>query len=250
MSNRLAGQRAAVTGGSRGIGAAIASALIAEGASVTLLGRSADKLQATADQLGAQFAVCDVTQPDQVEHTFAHIGALDILINNAGHAESAPFRRTDPALWSRMIETNLTGTYLCTRAAVSGMVERRQGRIVNIASSAGLTGYAYVTAYCAAKHGVIGLTRALALELARSGVTVNAVCPGYTETEMLAESVANIVEKTGRSADEARAQLVAANPQGRFVQPEEVASSVIWLCLPESAALTGQAIAVAGGEIL
>ncbi len=228
----------------------MAAGLIAEGAAVTILGRSADKLRSTADQLGARFAVCDMTDPAQVDQVFAQLGALDILINNAGHAESAPFRRTDPALWSRMIETNLTGTYLCTRAVVSGMVERKQGRIINIASTAGLTGYAYVTAYCAAKHGVIGLTRALALELARTGVTVNAVCPGYTETEMLAESVANIVQKTGRSEAEARAQLVASNPQGRFVQPEEVASSVIWLCLPESAAITGQAIAVAGGEIL
>jgi len=228
----------------------VASGMIAEGATVTIIGRSAEKLKAAADQLGAQFAVCDVTDPAQVEEIFAQIGALDILVNNAGHAESAPFRRTDPALWSRMIETNLTGTYLCTRAVVNGMVERKRGRIVNVASTAGLTGYAYVTAYVAAKHGVIGLTRALALELARSGVTVNAVCPGYTETEMLAESVSNIVSKTGRSEEEARAQLVASNPQGRFVQPEEVASSVIWLCLPESSAITGQAIAVAGGEIL
>jgi NAD(P)-dependent dehydrogenase (short-subunit alcohol dehydrogenase family) len=250
VGEALAGKHAVVTGGSRGIGRAVAAALLAEGATVTIMGRDADRLHAAAAELGARVVVIDVTDAASVERAFAEAGSVDILINNAGHAESAPFKRTDPALWARMIEVNLTGTYLCTRAVVAGMVERDWGRVVNVASTAGLTGYPYVSAYTAAKHGVIGLTRALALELARSGVTVNAVCPGYTETNMLAESVANIMQKTGRSEAEARAQLSAGNPQGRFVQPEEVAHSVLWLCLPGSDAMTGQAIAVAGGEIL
>jgi NAD(P)-dependent dehydrogenase (short-subunit alcohol dehydrogenase family) len=149
-----------------------------------------------------------------------------------------------------MIEVNLTGTFLCTQAALPGMLAAGWGRIVNIASTAGLRGYPYVSAYCAAKHGVIGLTRALALELARKNITVNAVCPGFTQTELLEASLATIVQKTGRSAAEARAELVRQNPQGRLVEPEEVAQAVLWLCLPGSAALTGQAIAVAGGEVM
>jgi NAD(P)-dependent dehydrogenase (short-subunit alcohol dehydrogenase family) len=149
-----------------------------------------------------------------------------------------------------MLAVNLTGTYLCTRAALPEMVARGTGRIVNVASTAGLVGYAYVAAYCAAKHGVVGLTRALALECAKSGVTVNAVCPGYTETDLIREAVAGIVHKTGRSEAEARAALVARNPQARMVQPAEVANAVLWLCLPGSEAITGQAIAVAGGEVM
>jgi NAD(P)-dependent dehydrogenase (short-subunit alcohol dehydrogenase family) len=253
MKRSLTGQHAVVTGGSRGIGKAIAAALIDYGASVTIMGRSPDSLQAAADALGAKVVTVDVTQVESVERAFVEAqsyGAINILINNAGHSESAPFRRTDLALWEQTMSVNLTGTYLTTRAVVPGMVERGYGRIVNIASTAALTGYAYVTAYCAAKHGVLGLTWALALELAKSGVTVNAVCPGYTDTDMLAESISNIVEKTGRSVDEARAQLRENNPQGRFVQPDEVAHSVLWLCLPGSDAITGQAIAVAGGEVL
>jgi NAD(P)-dependent dehydrogenase (short-subunit alcohol dehydrogenase family) len=250
MTNTLAGKHAVVVGGTRGIGRAVAAALIAEGATVTIMGRDTKRLQAVAEAFGAQGVSIDVTDAALVEQAFGEAGALDILVNSAGRAESAPFKRTDPALWARMIDVNLTGTYLCTRAVVAGMVERGWGRVINVASTAGLTGYPYVSAYTAAKHGVIGLTRALALELARSGVTVNAVCPGYTETDLLAESVANIVQKTGRTEAEARAQLAVGNPQGRFVQPEEVAHSVLWLCLPGSDALTGQAIAVAGGEVL
>ncbi|MEO1440963.1 MAG: SDR family NAD(P)-dependent oxidoreductase, partial [Chloroflexota bacterium] len=176
--------------------------------------------------------------------------AIDILVNNAGAAESAPFHRMDTDMWHRMVAVNLTGTYLCSQSVIKGMLDRGYGRIVNIASTAGLTGYPYVTAYSAAKHGVIGLTRSLALELAKKGITVNAVCPGYTDTDMAADTVANIVEKTGRTEDEAIASLVKHNPQGRMIQPEEVAEAVLWLCQKSSGSINGQSIAVAGGEIL
>jgi NAD(P)-dependent dehydrogenase (short-subunit alcohol dehydrogenase family) len=253
----LAGVHALVTGGGSGIGLAVARALGAAGARLSLVGRDAARLDRAARALRqAGIAVLavpgDVSDADQVAGAFARagadFGAPAILVNNAGQAESAPFGRTDPALWQRMIAVNLTGTYLCCRAALPAMLARGQGRIVNVASTAGLKGYAYVSAYCAAKHGVVGLTRALAQEVAKSGVTVNAVCPGYTDTDMTAASVARIVEKTGRSADEARAELARANPQGRLVAPAEVAAAVVFLCGPDAGAITGQAIAVAGGE--
>jgi 3-hydroxybutyrate dehydrogenase len=189
-----------------------------------------------------------------VQRAFARaeqeFGPAAILINNAGQAASAPFQKTDMALWQRMLDVNLTGTFLCAQAALAGMLPSGYGRIVNIASIAGLAGAPYVAAYCAAKHGVIGLTRALALEFARKNITVNAVCPAYTETDMVGAAVANIVAKTGRSADEARAELVRRNPQGRLMQPQEVANTVLWLCLPGSEAITGQAISVSGGEVM
>jgi len=256
MGPPLADQHAIVTGGGRGIGAAIATALAREGATVSVLGRDGGRLAAQVEALGgsAQAVTVDVADEASVRAAFAAVhgrfGRVDILVNNAGQAESAPFHSTDPALWQRMLGVNLTGTYLCTRAALPEMLARGTGRIVNVASTAGLVGYAYVAAYCAAKHGVVGLTRALALECAKSGVTVNAVCPGYTETDLVGEAVAGIVRKTGRSEAEARAALVARNPQGRMVEPAEVANAVLWLCLPGSAAITGQAIAVAGGEVM
>jgi NAD(P)-dependent dehydrogenase (short-subunit alcohol dehydrogenase family) len=177
-------------------------------------------------------------------------GRIDILVNNAGQALSAPFAKTDEAMWQQMLEVNLTGTYHCTQLALPPMIENGWGRIVNVASTAGLTGYSYVSAYCAAKHGVIGLTRALALEVASKGVTVNAVCPGYTETDIVRDAIANIVAKTGRDEQQARAELAAHNPQKRLVQPDEVADAVAWLCLPGSSAMNGQALAVAGGEVM
>ena len=186
----------------------------------------------------------------RVHRSCAAFGPVAILVNNAGAAESAPFVRTSLALLRRMLEVNLIGTFLCSRAALPDMLEAGFGRIVNVASIAGLKGAAYVSAYCAAKHGVIGLTRALALETATKGITVNAVCPSYTDTDMTRAAVANIVAKTGRSAADAEMELVRKNPQGRLIRPEEVAATVLWLCAPGAEAITGQAIAVAGGEVM
>ncbi|MET0323051.1 MAG: SDR family NAD(P)-dependent oxidoreductase, partial [Duganella sp.] len=177
-------------------------------------------------------------------------GPVDILVNNAGQAASGPFVKTDAALWQRMLDVNLGGVFHCTQAALPAMLDAGWGRIVNVASTAGLTGYRYAAAYTAAKHGVVGLTRALALEVATQGVTVNAVCPGYTDTDIVRDAVANIVAKTGRTAAQARSALAAANPQQRLVQVDEVANAVAWLCLPASGAMNGQAIAVAGGEVM
>lgn len=258
MSGPLAGRHAVVTGGGTGIGAAIAEALARQGARVTLMGRTLERLEAQAKKISvageAQACVADVTNEANVAKGFAQakqkFGPVDILINNAGAAKSAPFVKTDMALWQEMLAVNLTGVYLCCREALPAMLEGNFGRIVNIASTAGLTGYAYISAYCAVKHGVVGLTRSLALETAKSNVTVNAVCPGYTETDMLARTLDNIVKKTRRSEAEARAEIVKPYPQGRFITPGEVANAVLWLCLPGAEAITGQAIPVAGGEIL
>lgn len=248
----LKGKHAVVTGASRGIGLAIARALLAQGARVTLLARDAAALEAAAAGLGndTPWQTVDVTDAARVNDAFARAGTVDILVNNAGQAASAPLGRTDAALWQRMLDANLTGAYHCIQAALPGMVDLGWGRIVNVASTAGLTGYRYVAAYCAAKHGLVGLTRALALELACKGVTVNAVCPGYTETDLVRDAVANIARRTGRSVDQARAELAAANPQGRLVQPDEVAHAVAWLCMPAASAMNGQAVAVAGGEVM
>jgi NAD(P)-dependent dehydrogenase (short-subunit alcohol dehydrogenase family) len=190
-----------------------------------------------------------VTNEAAVAEAFSRAGPVDILVNNAGHAQAAPFTQTDAALWQRMLDVNLTGVFFCTRAALPSMIERGYGRIVNVASTAGQIGYAYVAAYCAAKHGVIGLTRALAAEVAMKGITVNAVCPGYTETELLRASLDQIMSKTSRSEQDARDALVRNNPQRRFVQPEEVANAVLWLCAPGSAAMNGQSLSVSGGEV-
>lgn len=256
----LSGKHALVTGGNRGIGAAIARALLDHGCIVTILGRNADSLKAAlrtvtpVDRKRAQFVVADVADAEAVTSAFiqarSQSGPIDILINNAGQAGSAPFLKTDAELWQRMMAVNLDGTFHCTQAALPDMLQSGWGRIINIASSAGLVGYGYVSAYCAAKHGVIGLTRSLALELAAKGTTVNAVCPGYTDTDMLQKSIEVIVAKTKRTAEEARVELAAHNPQRRLVRPEEVANAVEWLCLPGSEAITGQAIAVAGGEVM
>ncbi len=256
MTDRpLSGRHAVITGGGSGIGAAIADRLSVLGARLTLMARSEERLRAKAQALGeAQAVAVDITDGDAVAAAFERarnrFGAVDILVNNAGLAEGIPFHKLDLATWRNIIDVNLTGTFLCCRTVVEDMRARKAGHIVNVASTAGLIGYAYVTAYAAAKHGVVGLTRALALELAKSGVTVNAVCPGYTETDIVKDAVANIIAKTGRSEAEARAELTACNPQGRLVQPEEVASAVAWLCLPEQRSMTGQAIAVAGGEVM
>jgi NAD(P)-dependent dehydrogenase (short-subunit alcohol dehydrogenase family) len=252
MMDTLLGKHAVVTGASRGIGLAIARTLHTQGARVTLMARDGEALEAAALGLGADVAwqAVDVTDPASVANAFARAGPADILVNNAGQAASSPFLRTDAALWQRMLDVNLNGAYHCIQAALPGMLDAGWGRIVNLASTAGLTGYRYVAAYCAAKHGLVGLTRALALELAAKGITVNAVCPGYTETDIVQDAIANIVKKTGRSESQARAELAAANPQGRLVRPTEVAHAVAMLCMPDAAALNGQSIAVAGGEVM
>ena len=246
---------ALVTGGGQGIGLAIARALTVAGAVVTVVGRGEGALaRAVEDGSAAGYEVADVTDATASTAALARAetgrGPLAILVNNAGAAETAPIARLNRDLWDRCIAVNLTSVYELCRAVLPGMVERRSGRIVNIASTAGLTGYRYVAAYCAAKHGVVGLTRALAVETARSGVTVNAVCPGYTETELVERSAREVAARTGREAAEVKAAYASGNPQGRLVLPDEVAAAVLFLCGPHSAAMTGQAIAVAGGEVM
>ncbi len=258
LGKELAGRHALVTGGGKGIGAAVARALAERGAKLTLVGRTLSQLEAQAAELRSLTEVhceaVDISSAESVDAGFANaaakLGPIVILVNNAGQAVSAPFVKTSLDAWNQMLNVNLTGTYLGIKAVLPGMLAAGWGRIVNVASSAGLIGYPYVVAYCASKHGVIGLTRALALELAQKKITVNAVCPGYTETDIVREAIANIQSKTGRSADEARAELAKHNPQGRLVQPEEVANSVLWLCLPGAEAVTGQSISVSGGEVM
>jgi len=249
-----AGRHALVTGGGRGIGAAIARALTGAGAVVTIVGRDPVPLTDLTEQGGAAgWERADVTDTAALAAAIARAeaarGPLGILVNNAGAAESAPLLRTDRALWDRMLAVNLTAVFEATRLVLPGMAARGAGRVVNIASTAGLTGYPYVAAYVAAKHGVVGLTRALAMEFATSGVTVNCVCPGFTDTDLLTGSMEGVAAKTGRTIEDLRATVMRANPQGRFVRPEEVAAAVLFLCGPGSDAMTGQAIAVAGGEV-
>lgn len=256
MSATLAGRHALITGAGSGIGAAIAARLAAAGARLTLVGRRAEPLERTRAALAAPSShgieCADVSEEAAVRRAFEAAakvrGTIDILVNNAGVAPAAPAARTSLELWNSTLATNLTGTFLCSREFVLLLPRDAAGRIVNIASTAGLKGYPYVAAYCAAKHGVIGYTRALAVELARRPVTVNALCPGYADTGLLDEAVANIVRATGRTEEEARAELARSNPQGRFVQPAEIAEAVHWLCLPQSAAITGIALPIAGGE--
>jgi NAD(P)-dependent dehydrogenase (short-subunit alcohol dehydrogenase family) len=258
-ANALHGRHALVTGGGRGIGAAIAKALATQGAKVTLLGRNAATLEALAAEMtgaGSQvFCVsADVGKRESLDAAFlaarGNFGRIDILINNAGQAISGPITKRDDALWDSTLATNLSGTYFGIQNALPEMLQGGFGRIVNIASTAGLTGYAYVAAYCAAKHGVVGLTRAVAREVATRNVTVNAVCPGYTDTELVREAAAKISAVTGRKLEDALQAMTKSNPQGRLIQPEEVANAVAWLCLPGSESVTGQSIVVAGGELM
>ncbi|MBR0695000.1 SDR family NAD(P)-dependent oxidoreductase [Bradyrhizobium lablabi] len=247
---------ALVTGAGSGIGAATALALAKAGVRVSVAGRRIEALKATVaafgDCVGAIGAI-DVTDEAAVTKGVARIeaeaGPIDILVNNAGKAASAAFDKTGAALWSDMLASNLTSVFLVTHAVLPGMARRGRGRVINVASTAGLAGYAYVSAYVAAKHGVVGLTRSLALEYARRGVTVNAVCPGYTDTPLVAEAAANIVAKTGRSEEEARAALAKTNPMQRLVTPDEVADAILWLASEGASSINGQAVAVAGGEV-
>jgi NAD(P)-dependent dehydrogenase (short-subunit alcohol dehydrogenase family) len=244
---------ALVTGGGRGIGRAIAAALARQGMTVTVLGRQRAALDEAVVAGDAHFAeVADVANEADVKAAIARAAArqpIDILVANAGAAESAPFAKSDAALFARMMDVNFMGVVHSIQAALPSMRGRPHGRIVAVASTAGLKGYAYVSAYVASKHAVVGLVRALALELATTPITVNAVCPGFTDTDLVAGSIDTIMKKTGRSREQAAAELARHNPQGRLVTPREVADTVLWLCGEGAGAVTGQAIVVAGGEI-
>jgi NAD(P)-dependent dehydrogenase (short-subunit alcohol dehydrogenase family) len=253
IQKKIVGGHALVTGGGSGVGKAIALALAEAGINVTICGRRADVLDAVAAEGKRIHGIAtDVTDEHAVsalyEKAEAARGPFDIVVANAGAADSAPAHKTSLVDWRRTLDVNLTGAFLTVKPALAGMASRKSGRIVFVASTAGLKGFAYVAPYVAAKHGVVGLMRSLAAELAKTSVTVNAVCPGYVETDMLDQSVKKIVEKTGRSAEEARAIITATNPQGRLIQPDEVAETVLWLCSEKAGSITGQAISISGGE--
>jgi NAD(P)-dependent dehydrogenase (short-subunit alcohol dehydrogenase family) len=255
----LEGQHAIITGGGRGIGRATARALGEAGANLTLLGRSAPHLEAEANHIAGQFGVrveaitTDVTQDDQVRQAFATaertLGAPTILVNNAGQAEGAPFIQTSRELWDRMLAVNLTAAFTCIKQVLPAMLEAGRGRIINVASTAGLRGVQRVAAYSASKHGLIGLTRSLAVEVAKQGVTVNAVCPGYVDTDMSARAVDALMTGTGKSAEEAVRMISRPSAFGRLLKPEEVAGVIVWLCSPAAATVTGQAIVIGGDTV-
>ena len=251
----LTGHHAVVTGAGSGIGRATAERLAEAGCQVTLIGRHLERLTGTADRIGdtAFAAPADGTGPDMltaaIEAGRDRFGPIDILVNNAGAASSAPFLKTTADDLRTMLALNLEAPAEAARLVLPGMITRRWGRIVNVASTAGLKGYPYVSAYVAAKHGLVGLTRALALEVASKGVTVNAACPGFTDTDLVTRSVEAITGKTGRSEEEARAALAASNPQGRLITPDEVAQTIVWLCGEGASGINGAAVPVAGGEL-
>ncbi|MDF1719141.1 MAG: SDR family NAD(P)-dependent oxidoreductase [Minwuia sp.] len=255
----LAGQHVVVTGAAQGIGLAIADAFLAAGANVTIVGRDQQKLATAGASLQADHgtarvheALADLTDADQIAAAFAaavtELGPVAVLVNNAGASGSVPFAKMDQAHFGAMLDANALSTFLCCKAVIGDMLAAKSGRIINVASTAGLKGYAYVAGYCAGKHAVVGLTRSLALEVARKGITVNAICPGFVETPMTVESVRNIVEKTGRTEEQARADLAAMNPQKRLVQPVEIAAMAVQLALPTAGGINGQMIAIDGGE--
>lgn len=254
----LAGRHAVVTGGGRGIGAAVASELARLGAAVTIMGRDVATLEGHAAELKARHGVdahataCDVSDEASVERAFADaraaLGDPYVLVNNAGQGVSAPLLATTREAWDRLLAVNLTGTFLCMQEALPAMLAARAGRVVNVASTAGVRGYARLAAYSATKHGVVGLTRATAAEVAKQGVTVNAVCPGYVDTDMARDGVDNLVRALGKTPEEARAMLARTLPRGTLLDPAEVASVVGWLCSPGAAGVSGQAIVVNGGD--
>jgi NAD(P)-dependent dehydrogenase (short-subunit alcohol dehydrogenase family) len=247
---QLNGKHALVTGGGRGIGQACALALARAGATVTVVGRSRTNLDAVAAQVNGRALVADLSDRADTDRMLAQVGRVDIVINNAGIAESAPLDKTSDELWDRVLELDATSPFRVIRALVPAMVQAKWGRVVNIASNAGVSGYGYTAAYCAAKHAMVGFTRALAIDLARTGVTINALCPGWVATDMAAEAVARIVAKTGRSDAEARASLENMSPQRRMIQPEEVAHTAVMLCADEARGIHGQTIVIDGGAIL
>jgi NAD(P)-dependent dehydrogenase (short-subunit alcohol dehydrogenase family) len=249
----LTGKHAFISGGGTGIGFAAAKALAERGAKLTLAARNFARVEEAASTLDAHAVSVDVANETSVAAAFdaarARFGPIDILVNNAGVTPSAPLHKMDLSMWNQVLAINLTGTFLCSRAAITDMYDNGWGRIVNVASIAGLQGGAYITAYCASKHGMVGLTRALAKEAAKKNVTVNAVCPGYVDTDIVARAAENISAKTKLSEDEARASLYAGNPQGRLISPEEVASAISWLCSAGAASTNGAALPISGGEV-
>ncbi len=254
----LEGKHAVVTGGGRGIGAAIAAALAQLGVTVLVTARTTREIQEVADAInddgGTAFAVsCDIIREDSVQQlataAFDRLGAVDILVNNAGIAHSSPIGKIQLNDWNQLFAVNATGSFLCLRAFVPGMMERGWGRVVNIASVAGVTGDRYVSAYSASKHAVLGLTRSVAAEVAARGVTINAICPGYVDTAMTEASVNRIREKTGRSASDALAAILATTPQGRLISPAEVAHMAVSLCHDDAAGINGEAIIMDGGHL-
>jgi len=246
----LAGKSALVTGGGRGIGAAIARSLAGAGARVVVCGRSQPDLEAIAAEIGGVAHAVDLTNRAATDAMLAAIGPVDVLVNNAGIAESAALERTTDAMWDRILEVDVTAPFRIIRQLVPAMVKAGWGRVINVASNAGLTGYGYSAAYCAAKHALVGMTRALAIDLARTNVTINAVCPGWVETQMADEAIARIAAKTNRSVDEARTALASMSPQRRLITPAEVAHATLMLCGHEARGIHGQTIVIDGGAVL
>jgi 3-hydroxybutyrate dehydrogenase len=258
---KLQDRIALITGGGRGIGRAIALAFAQEGAQVAVAARSSEQVSKVACEIAEQFPTmatpinCDVSDPKSVEKMFVLVNQVfgrgpDIMVNNAGIAESAPLTKTDDELWHRILDVNLNGTFYCTRAALPQMIEQGWGRIINVASIAGKTGAPYIAAYSASKHGVLGLTRSAAMEVAAKGITVNAICPGYVDTEMTTGAIENITQKTRLTADEAMESIKKMSPQNRIIEPEEVAALALLLASEEGRGINGQAINVDGGSVL
>ena len=249
----LTGRLALVTGGGRGIGLAIALRLAGAGARVIVTGRGQADVESTAAAVGGHALVCDLADreaTDRMVESVRAIGRLDILVNNAGVAESAPLARTDDALWDRTMEVNATAPFRLVRAFAPAMIDAGWGRVITVASNAGLTGYGYTAAYCAAKHAAVGMTRALAIDLGRTGVTINAVCPGWVATRMADEAIARIAARTGRDPAQARAALEGMSPQRRLIEPEEVAAAVAMLCTDAARGIHGQTLVIDGGQVL
>lgn len=248
--SKLTGKRAVITGGGTGIGLACASRLDVEGIETLLMGRDLERLEAAAGTLERARAIrCDVTDDASVAAAFKASGPIDILINNAGIAAACAFTKTSMDDWRQIQAVNVEGLVRCTQAVLGSMIRADYARIINIASIAGLRGGAYVAPYVASKHAVVGLTKSLSLEYAQTNLTVNAVCPGFVETQIVEDAIANIMAKTGRTRDQALAELAKENPQGRLIQPVEVAEAVAWLCSPHSGSVSGQAITISGGAI-